>query len=766
MGNARMDATATLLPNGKVLIAGGSPGAGGLAGPSVVASAELYDPATRTFTATGSLKTARTDASAALLADGRVLIVGGYGCRNVKTCTPDYTTNGGDSLTSAELYDPATGEFTTTGSMSVARCNAAATVLPDGGVLILSGGDSRLAEVYDPTTGRFTHDGSLLYDYGGSYDTTNAGCATARATLLPNGKVLVTGYVGDGSAAELFDPTSGKSTSIPLVLPLLPSGLTPNYHMVVTATSLKDGRVLVCIADSFGDYDTPPSSDADLLLVYDSVTNSFSQSGWIATSDGWFPIAATLLLDGRVLFAGGYFDRGGYDEATNSAGLYDPATGFQSIEALPRARVGQTTTLLPDGTVSIAGGTTDQGNAIFSVELFEPSPASPPPSQSPSPTLTPSPTLSGPPPSFVATGSMHDPRMAATATLLQDGKVLIAGGETDLLGDSILSSAELYDPTTGTFTVTGSMTAARANHTATLLSDGRVLIAGGEGCAKAKNCSGLKNSDLLASAELYDPATGTFTRTGSMSTAREFATATRLSDGRVLIAAGGINDTEPAGLYDPEAGRFTRTGTLHGHLGRLCDETATLLPDGSVLVIGRADSGPSAELYDPAKGKFTVLPFDLPSSPTSEESSLSQTAPLTATLLADGHVLLYVPAEEPDSSYLETYDPATGAFAPAGDVANPGLAGGPSATLLADGRVLFAGGPDTEGPSASAATVSDPLTGPHAVSGMQVGRTYHTATLLPDGTVLIVGGLPAGVFGIGVSPDLRYAYSSAELFKP
>jgi hypothetical protein len=498
--------------------------------------------------------------------------------------------------------------------------------------------------------------------------------------------------------------------------------------------------------------------------VYDSVTNSFSQSGWIATSDGWFPLAATRLLDGRILYAGGYFDRGGYDEAANSAGLYDPATGFRSIEALPRARVGQTATLLPDGRVLIAGGTTDQVNAIFSVELFEPSPTSPSPS--PSPTLTPSPTRSGPAPTFVATGSMHDPRMAATATLLQDGKVLIAGGETDLFGGSILSSAELYDPTTGTFTLTGSMTAARAEHTATLLSDGRVLIAGGEGCGKAKKCSGLDNSDLLASAELYDPGTGEFSRTGSMSVVREFATATRLSDGRVLIAAGGRDGTEPAELYDPKTGRFTRTGALHGRLGTLCDATATLLPDGNVLVIGTADSGPSAELYDPVKGKFTVLSFDLPKSATSEQSGRSQSAPLTATLLADGHVLLYVPDETPDSSYLETYDPATGTFAPAGTVANPGQAGGPSATLLADGRVLFAGGSDTEGPSASAAAVYDPLTGPHPVSEMQVGRTYHTATLLSDGTVLIAGGLPAGAFIIGDSPDVANAFSSAELFKP
>ena len=180
-----------------------------------------------------------------------------------------------------------------------------------------------------------------------------------------------------------------------------------------------------------------------------------------------------------------------------------------------------------------------------------------------------------------------------TATLLPDGRVLIAGGadERGIYGNS-LSSAELYDPKAGTFSITGSMTMGRFGHTANLLPDGRVLVAGGTAGAADVPWS-------QASAEMYDPATGTFGPTGSMTAARRDHTATLLPDGRVLIEGGADSGTlASAELYDPATGSFRATASMTRDRQA---STATLLADGRVLVAGGWDNGPlaSAELYRP-----------------------------------------------------------------------------------------------------------------------------------------------------------------------
>jgi hypothetical protein len=337
-----MNATATLLQDGRVLVAGGGPDAA-----SALSSAETYDPATRKFTRTGSMATARSDASATLLQDGRVLIAGGFGCGNTKTCSDYQAMTLGRDLASAELYDPTTGEFTRTGSMSDSRQGPTATLLPDGRVLLLNGG-SKLAELYDPTSGKFTSAGSLLGEY-----------TTATATLLPNGKVLV---VHDGDAnpgAELFDPASGKSTPIPLLLP--PDALSPpNGRTPTTATLIKDGHVVVSV---FG-------TSVDYLLIYDPETNSFAQALPIPSAPReWWMGTATLLPDGRTLFAGGVT----YDSlSAESAALYDPVNGFQMILPMIAGRLSHTATLLLDGTVLIAGGISGDQVALSSAELFKP----------------------------------------------------------------------------------------------------------------------------------------------------------------------------------------------------------------------------------------------------------------------------------------------------------------------------------------------------------------------------------------------------------
>jgi hypothetical protein len=228
---------------------------------------------------------------------------------------------------------------------------------------------------------------------------------------------------------------------------------------------------------------------------------------------------------------------------------------------------------------------------------------------------------------FSPSGSMAATRVDATATSLSDGRVLIAGGYNNSGSPGPVASAELYDPKTGTFSPTGSMTTARDNHTATLLSDGRVLMAGGDA-----GLAGIPGAETLVSAELYDPKTGTFSATGSMAAARYDHTATLLPDGRILIAGGVDADHRAyltsAEMYDPASGKFSPTGSTAE--ARVVS-AATLLSDGRVLVAGGFDGSSyvaSAELYDPKTGAF------------SQTGSMTAARTGSATLLSDGRVLV------------------------------------------------------------------------------------------------------------------------------
>ena len=201
---------------------------------------------------------------------------------------------------------------------------------------------------------------------------------------------------------------------------------------------------------------------------------------------------------------------------------------------------------------------------------------------------------------WAATGALLEARYGIRATLLLDGTVLVAGGALNS-EPYVLASAELYDPSTGSWTTTGAMIEARSGYSATLLPDGEVLVAGG--------ISTIVGSSPfpLATAELYDPRTGTWTAIDSMATARTGHTATLLVDGKVLVAGGlaAFGDNIPrstlasAELYDPG----TKTWTAAAGMNEARDgHTATLLLDGKVLVVGGGNSQASAELYD-SRGK-------------------------------------------------------------------------------------------------------------------------------------------------------------------
>jgi len=301
--------------------------------------------------------------------------------------------------------------------------------------------------------------------------------------------------------------------------------------------------------------------------------------------------AAVRLNNGQVLVAGS-------DSFDRSSDLYNPETGvFTPTGSLNVGRCyGCASTLLPDGTVLVAGGW-NGGPVLASAELYNPATGA----------------------FGFSQGSMTTGRLGPSATVLRNGKVLIAFGHD---GSNAIGSAELYDPSTQTFTLTGPPMAARLPSSA-MLQDGRVLFAGGQA----------PGGSFLASAEIYDPQTEAFSFTGSLNAPRHGADATTLLDGRVLLS-GGLSDnqtvTSTAEIYSPITGSFAPTGAMttprNGH-------AAVLLADGKVLVLGGTDATghvlASAELFDPNSGTFTPT-----ASLTTARSSPS------ATVLADGRILV------------------------------------------------------------------------------------------------------------------------------
>jgi hypothetical protein len=361
--------------------------------------------------------------------------------------------------------------------------------------------------------------------------------------------------------------------------------------------------------------------------------------------------------------------------------------------------------------------------------------------------------LATPSGSWTHAGSMAEARSnGLVAIVLLDGRVLVAGGARDL------RSAEVYHPDSQTWTVTGRMVEPRLYSTAVLLRDGRVLLAGGTSDRGAPAVGDVVTfAPTLASAEVYDPRTGTWTRTGTMAQARSGHTATLLPDGRVLVAGGAAPETVPyprfssTEIYDPASGTWTDGPPM---LRARDSHSATLLPSGMVLVAGghARDRLGSAELYDPGAGAWV------------ETAALPEAfGGHGATLLANGAVLVFggdVPRGPGAvaSAHAALYDPVSDSWAMTASMLTPRI--GHGAAMLADGDLLVTGGGPLGAPDPNpfdSAEIYDATAGTWTESApMSFPRSNHAIVLLADGRVLVIGGSTRG----GVS------LASAELFEP
>lgn len=570
MPTTRYGHTANLLVDGRVLVAGGTNAANIGGGPQ--AQAVVYDPATDRWSSAGRLANTRVRHAAVRLADGRVLVMGGM----------DESQRPGVLLDTAELFDPATNAWTTTGALAVARWYHAAAMLGDGRVVVAGGGSENwampeFAEMYDPATGRWNSAGNLVaarYQHslsvlpdgrllaaGGNFTPSSDGQTGAEAydpalnrwtpvgpmaegrarhtaTVLNQGAVLVVGGIDEEAplaSAERFSPATGTWSSAGR------SNARPSSSH--TATLLRDGTLLQAGGEE-GEQALRRS------LRYDAAQDSWEDVGDMIDVRAWH--ATALLATGEALVTGGQASRLSTNPRLSTAELFDPATRrWRAAASMQAGRGRHTATTLPDGRVLVVGGT-EVGNVdLASAELYD---------------------LAAD--AWTAAGSMAKARTDHAATLLPDGRVLVTGGAAP--GAS--ASAEVFDATTNTWLDVASMSEGRQGHTATRLRNGKVLVVGGSGEA----------GKPLASAEVYDPASGTWSGTGAMSVGRTYHAATLLPDGTVLVSGGNVTSFADPPLastevYDPATGNWTLQGPMNVARVR---HTSTLLPDGRVVVLG------------------------------------------------------------------------------------------------------------------------------------------------------------------------------------
>jgi WD40 repeat protein len=708
----RLYPTATLLPSGKVVIVGGWNGT------VEDTTADIYDPAAGTFTASANRTTSsHYGGVAATLPNGDVLLAGGFSLTDTNA---------------TDIYGAADGKFRPTARMKDAReldfDQSVAAQLQNGLVLVAGGyGNGTIltgVEFFVSSIGITTlalPDGAL----GQPYSATLAAAGgtgnltwTLSSGVLPPGLMLSANGAISGtptavgtfsftvSVADSGSPVQTDSKQFSIRVVAAAPGAMLSFSVQPTTTEA--GVVIAPTVAVLVQTTAGPAAGVTVTLTLGTNPSGAALAGDTAVTSGAgiavFPgLSVSNVGPGYTLVA----SVTGFPSAVSTAFDVTPVTPFLSfvtqpvtgpsfpaklpaIEVLAANRNGVPllginidlrigTRPCPFDSNAFGSGTTDESGIATITNAYVMGGGA-------GATLIAyaiggSPVTSNPfnVSGFCQTGFMTTHRGVAASTVLPSGKVLVSGGEIVLGGSpNVANTAETYDPVSGVFTATGSMSVSRFGHTSTLLPNGLVLVVGGG--------TGI---GVLNSAELYDPTSGTFSLTGAMASGRQFHRATLLPNGKVLItggftAAGNTGATATAALYDPVTGTFSPTGSMN--VARAL-HTATLLPNGKVLIAGGTDGAintwNTAEIYDPAAGTFTLT-----------GTMVAARNYHTATLLANGKVLLAGGASDPAGTLAlanaEIYDPSSGSFAATGSLTYARF--GHTATLLANGKVLIAAG--------------------------------------------------------------------------
>lgn len=680
MTYARLAHTATVLPNGSVLVTGGN-------NPSDVNylnSTEIFNPDTNAWSKGPAMSIARRYHTATRLPNGKVLITGGEIASQVRTNT-------------TALYDPQTGAWSNAASMVAVRARHTATLLANGKVLVAGGGGGSealdSAELYDPQTNAWSSAGTFP---DARFDHT--------ATLLWDGRVLITGggtsAYGSGypvSSNAVYNPGTNNWTPVPAMS-------VPRFQH--QAIALSNGKVLV-----IGGRKGLVSYASTELFNPD--TNTWTAGPAMGKARAEF--AVTMLVNGSVLVVGG----SNYSISKDGIGyleMYKPDANAWVGMGTDTGRYLGSATLLGNGDVLIAGGLSGV-NALDSVSALDY--FGDVLSTWDQPNLTPA--------GWVG-------RTRAALTVMPDGKIRMSGGKISGSGDP--SGATMsFDPATGTLTDTGWMDCGRASHTETLLGNGKLLIAGGQSTSSCGSVSAA-GTDW---AHLLDIKGNTTTTVTKMGTPRVWHNAIRLGNGNVLLVGGNsATGSQIASLFDAGTTTWSQTGPASALTGM----ASVLLPDGRVLVTGGiydvSNDGArtnTVRIYDPANNSWTTT-----------TSMLEARAHHFAVLLRNGKVLVAggttgSAGAISDLRTAELFDPATQIWTSAGSFANAHYFG--SMTVLPNGEVLLAGGSTygNQNLPTNTTEVYHPSTNTwYANPAMANARVYAPAIMMPNAQLLIAGG--------------------------